>query len=98
MQVKEPTFSVSNMFTFNSQQYFKYFDLFISRSRLFRSHLDVTVAGKRLQNVDLWSVLTVFEQRGTPALIQDPGYCGHIRWTTPGNLQARDTLFKQRTL
>ena len=26
MQVKEPTFSVSNMFTFNSQQYFKYFD------------------------------------------------------------------------
>ena len=28
MQVKEPTFSVSNMFTFNSQQYFKYFDSF----------------------------------------------------------------------
>ena len=26
MQVKEPTFSVSNMFTFNSQQYLKYFD------------------------------------------------------------------------
>ena len=30
MQVKEPTFSVSNMFTFNSQQYFKYFDLWKS--------------------------------------------------------------------
>ena len=29
MQVKEPTFSVSNMFTFNSQQYFKYFDLLL---------------------------------------------------------------------
>ena len=30
MQVKEPTFSVSNMFTFNSQQYFKYFDFQIA--------------------------------------------------------------------
>ena len=29
MQVKEPTFSVSNMFTFNSQQYFKYFDYYL---------------------------------------------------------------------
>ena len=35
MQVKERTFSVSNMifFTFNSQQYFKYFDFIMLRDR-----------------------------------------------------------------
>ena len=38
MQVKEPIFSVSNMFTFNSQQYFKYFDfnMFLEVRRLMK--------------------------------------------------------------
>ena len=46
MQVKEPTFSVSNMFTFNSQQYFKYFDYWIGRNQ--RGQLDTGLRKTRL--------------------------------------------------
>jgi hypothetical protein len=35
-----------------------------SRSRIFHSYGDVTIAGEGLQNLDLYSVLRVFEQGG----------------------------------
>jgi hypothetical protein len=37
---------------------------FMSRSRIFHLHGDVTIAGEGLQNLGLCSVLTAFEQGG----------------------------------
>ena len=60
MQVKERTFSVSNIifFTFNSQQYFKYFDL--SFHSIFISHVHVAFSGESGNNLSTHGYFMVF--------------------------------------